>query len=178
MLRYLLNKMLLSMKKRYDYDVRYMQEILTADLLAFIKYMGFQLMASHSSKVPAEALAAARIRAIIWGDCGSCAQLAVNLALEAKVEPGTVRAIVDLDLDALTETTALVTQFTDMCLAHNPEAEEIRKKIRALWGTRGLIAIAFSISSAQVYPALKYTLGYGDACSRIQIDDFLLAPKR
>lgn len=178
MIRYLFNRMLMAMHRRYDYDVRYMQEILQTDLPAFLKYLGFQMMAAHSAKMPAEPLFAARIRAIIWDDCGPCTQLVVNTALEAKVSPDRVRAMVDMDLDNLPENTALVVRFTELVLAHNPEADELREQIRALWGTKGLIAIAYSISSSRVFPALKYTLGYGHACSRVQVHDHTLVPSR
>lgn len=178
MIRYLFNKMLMAMHRRYDYDVRYMQDILKTDLAAFLKYLGFQIMASHSGKMPAEPLFAARIRAIIWDDCGPCTQLVVNMALEAKVSPEWVCAIVDMDLDSLPEDIALVVRFTELVLAHNPEADALREKILALWGTKGLIAIAYSISSSRVYPALKYTLGYGHACSRVQVNEQSLVPNR
>ena len=178
MIRYMFNKMLLSMKSRYDYDVRYMQDILKTDLGAFLKFMGFQTMSSHSGNVPAGPLYAARIRAIIWDDCGPCTQLVVNMALEAEVSPDIVRAIIDRDLSKLPEDIALVVRFTELVMAHNPEADELREKILALWGNEGLIAIAYSISSCRVYPAVKYTLGYGKACSRIRVNDLSLAPNR
>ena len=178
MIRYVLNKMLLAMNSRYDYDVRYQQDILKTDLGAFLKFMGFQAMTSHSGNLPSEPLFAARIRAIIWDDCGPCTQLIVNMALEAKVSPDIVRAIVDRDLNKLSEDTALVVRFTELVLAHNPEADDLREEILALWGTEGLIAIAYSISSCRVYPALKYTLGYGKACSRIRVNDSSLVPNR
>ncbi len=178
MIRYAFNKMLLAMKNRYDYDVRYQQDILKTSPGAFLKFMGFQTMSSHSGHLPAGPLYAARIRAIIWDDCGPCTQLAVNMALEAKLDPDLVRAIIDRDLDKLPEDIALVVQFTEQVLAHNPEADDLREKILALWGHKGLIAIAFAISSYRVYPALKYTLGYGTACSRIQVNDSALSPTR
>ena len=95
MIRYVCNRMLLAMQRRYDYDVSYLQEILQADLRAFLKFMAFQTMASHRRNLPVEALFAAKLRAIIWDDCGPCTQLVVNMALEAEVEPDLVRAIVD-----------------------------------------------------------------------------------
>ena len=171
MIRYLLNKTLLSMKKRYDYDVRYMQDILQTDVKTFLKFMGFQTMSAHSGNLPAAPLFAARIRTIIWDDCGPCTQLIVNMALEARVSPEIVRAIIDKDLSQLPEEVALVAEFADLVLAHNPEADDLREKILALWGKEGLISIGYAISSTRVYPALKYTLGYGSACSRIQIPD-------
>jgi hypothetical protein len=178
MIRYVFNKMLLAMKRRYDYDVRYMQDILKTDLGAFLKFIGFQTMSSHRGNLPAGPLFAARIRAIIWDDCGPCTQLIVNMALEAKVSADIVRGIVDRDLEQLPEDIALVVEFTELVLAHNPEADDLREKIQALWGNEGLIAIAYGISSSRVYPALKYTLGYGKACSRVTVNDLSLAPNR
>lgn len=178
MIRYTFNKMLLTLKNRYDYDVRYQQDILKRDLAAFLKFMGFQTMSSHSGNLPAGPLYAARIRAIIWDDCGPCTQLVVNMALEAKVSSNIVRAIIEQDLDNLPEDIALVVQFTELVLARHPEADDLREKILLLWGHKGLIAIGFAISSYRVYPALKYTLGYGKACSRIQVNEASLAPNR
>ena len=178
MIRYLFNKMLLRMQYRYDYDVQYMQNILQNDLGAFFKYMGFQTMAAHTGGVPSAPLFAARLRAILWDDCGSCTQLIVNLALESKVQPNVIHAIIAGNLDELPNDVALVVRFTELVLAHNPEADELREKIRALWGNKGLIAIGFSIGSSRVYPAFKYSLGYGAACSRITVGGASLEPNR
>lgn len=178
MIRYLLNKTLLSLKRRYDYDVQYQQDILTSDLGAFLKFAGFQVMSCHSAGLPAGPLHAARLRAVISDDCGPCTQLAVNMALEANLEADIVRAIVHRDLGHLPEDIALVVRFTDHVLAHSPEADALRERILALWGRRGLITIGFAISSCRVYPALKYALGYGRACNRVIVNDIPLTPTR
>lgn len=178
MIRYALNKMLLAMKQRYAYDVRYQQDILQTDLAAFLKFSGFQIMASHSGNLPAGPLFAARIRAILWEDCGPCSQLVVNMALEAGLQPAIVRAIIEQDLNNLPADIALVLQFTEQVLAHQPQADDLRDKILALWGAKGLITLGFAISSYRVYPALKYSLGYGTACSRILLNDVSVVPLR
>ncbi|WP_340676957.1 hypothetical protein [Paraglaciecola sp.] len=178
MIRYFLNNMLLAMKKRYGYDVRYQQDILQTDLAAFLKFSGFQTMASHCGNLPAEPLYAARIRAIIYDDCGPCSQLVVNMALEAGVQPALVRAIIEQDLTTLPTEIALIVEFTELVLAHDPQADVLREKILALWGAKGLITLGFAISAYRVYPTLKYSLGYGKACSRIQLNDLSVVPQR
>lgn len=178
MIRYLCKKMLQSMESRYDYDTGYAQKILETDLGAFFKYMGFQIMSSHTGGLPAGPLYAARLRAIIWDDCGPCTQLITNMALEAKVSPEIVHAIIERDLEKLPEEIALVVRFVELVLAHNPEADDLREEIVKRWGDKGLIAIAYGISTSRVYPALKYTMGFGQACSRIQVNDLSLAPTR
>lgn len=170
MLRYLLNKILQSFQRRYAYDIRYQQEILTADLAAFLKFTAFQTMASHAGNLPAGPLFAARLRAIIAEDCGPCTQLVVNMALEAKLAPELVRAIIEQDLEQLPEEIKLVVNFSDLALARQPQANDLRLPIRARWGQPGLIAIAFALSSYRVYPALKYSLGYGEACHKVMVE--------
>lgn len=159
------------MKTKYDYDVKYQQDILRNDLFGFFKFMGFQTMASHSTGVPTTVLYAARIRAILFEDCGPCAQLSINMALEAKVSPEIIDAIINLQLELLPSDVSLVVQFTEFVLSHNPEADELRDQIKSLWGEQGLITISFAISSYRVYPALKYAMGYGKACSQLQVAD-------
>ena len=178
MLRSIFNNMLLKMQKRYDYDVRYQQDILKSGLGPFLKFMGFQSMASHTGRLPVDVLYAARIRAIIWDDCGPCTQLVVNMALEAEVEEDVVKALVDRNFNRLPEHLALVVRFTELVMAHNPEADDLREGIRSRWGESGLVSIAFAISSYRVYPALKYALGYGKACSRVMINNAAIAPGR
>lgn len=178
MLRYMFNKMLLTMQQRYAYDVGYQQDILHSDLAAFLKFSGFQTMASHRGALPAGPLYAARIRAIIFDDCGPCSQLVVNMALEAGLSQAVVRAIIEQDLAALPADMALVVQFTERVLAHDPQADTLRDNILALWGSKGLITLSFAISAYRVYPALKYSLGYGRACSRIQLNDLSVVPQR
>ena len=178
MIRFMFKKMLQTMKSRYDYDVQYQQDILTNDLSAFLKFMGFQTMASHSSGLPVAPLFAARIRAIIWDDCGPCTQLVVKMALEAKMDAQLIHQIIERDVDNLPADIGLVVQFVDLVLAHHPGADDLRDKILEQWGEKGLIAISFAISSYRVYPALKYALGYGKSCSKVQVNDQAVIPSR
>ncbi|BBN81492.1 hypothetical protein PA25_14770 [Pseudoalteromonas sp. A25] len=178
MFRYLLNKTLLSTKNKYDYDIRYMQQILNTDLIAFIKFMGFQSMSSHCKNVPIDVIYAARLRAIIWEDCGPCTQLVTNMALEESVNSKTVEGIINWDVSLLPNNVILVMEFSDLVLTHNPKADELRKTIRQKWGEKGLVSIVLAISSMRVYPTLKYALGFGTACTRVNVKGAQLVPSR
>lgn len=178
MIRTVFNRMLVSMGNRYDYDVAYMQDILNSDLRGFLKYMGFQSMSSHKGNLPPGILLAARLRAIIRDDCGPCTQLMVNMAIEDGVKPAIICALINKDFDQLPDDIALVARFTELVLDHNLEADTLRDEILDVWGTEGLIAISYGISSSRVYPALKYAMGYGKACTRIDVNDESLTPCR
>jgi hypothetical protein len=54
-------------------------------------------------------------------------------------------------------------------LQHAPEADDLREEVVRQFGKRGLIALAFAMLSARMYPTLKYALGYGRACTRLVI---------
>lgn len=176
MLKYIFNRYMIKMSKRYRYDIAYMQDILKADLSAFLKYLASQFMASYTGNLPAEVIFAAKLRTIIKDDCGPCTQLITNMALEANVSSEHVQHIIERNINDLPNDVALIVQFTDLVLAHDVEADSLRDKIIALWGEKGLVAISFSISSTRVYPALKYALGHGKTCSKISVNESVLKP--
>src|SRR5690606_1888406 len=109
-------------------------------------------------------------------DCGPCSQLVVDMALDAGVPSTIVQALVQRRLQALPADIVLVLNFTELVLAHDPQADELREKIQALWGSKGLITLAFAISSYRVYATLKYAMGYGTACSQIALHGRQLIP--
>ncbi len=169
MLKTLINRGLLAMENRYAYDVGYLQFLLRTNLLTFLKFALIQGMSAHRGKVPPEAYFAARLRATLWDDCGPCTQLVINMAIESEVAPDILRAIIDGTTEQLPDTARLAVTLTEAVLAHDPAADELRDEVVCRWGNEGLIGLAYCISSARVYPALKYTLGYGQACSRVQV---------
>jgi hypothetical protein len=48
-------------------------------------------------------------------------------------------------------------------------ADPLRDEILRRWGEKALVAISMAITTARIYPTLKYALGYGKACSRIVV---------
>ncbi len=99
------------------------------------------------------------------------------MALEAGVKPETVRMIMDNELQQLPDEISLVVRFTDLVMQHDVLANDLRDEIIGLYGDTGLITLGLTISSARVFPALKYTLGYGQACQRIDVDQTSLVPQ-
>jgi len=178
MIKFMGKKLLKKFHNQYDYDVNYMLDILHTNQGAFLKFLGFQSMSSHTKNLPQELLYAAKLRAIIWDDCGPCTQLIINMALHSNVNPENIQAIISRDKEKLSAETWLVIQFTEAVLAHDKEIDELRQSILDLWGMDGLISIAFSISTSRVYPALKYALGYGKACLKVNVNDSMLKPVR
>ncbi|HQT52633.1 MAG TPA: hypothetical protein PKX06_04020, partial [Phenylobacterium sp.] len=68
------------------------------------------------------------------------------------------------------ETTALAWRFAKASLTRDMEAADpLRGDILRRWGETGLVAIGLALTTARMYPTLKYALGHGRACSRVTV---------
>lgn len=169
MLTWLIKRQLDAFERQNNYDISYAREILDADPSAFRKFMKIMGMANHKKDVPREPLYAAGILGTLTEDCGPCTQLAVSMAEREGVDPGVLRAILSGDTEAMSDDVSLVYRFARATLDHDAEADPLREQIIARWGKRGLISIAFAITTARFFPTLKYALGHGRACTRVRV---------
>src|SRR5947207_4004853 len=78
-------RILSKMSKRYDYDVSYLEMMLSESPAAFFKFAPVMKAAGHREVVPIEASFTAKIIGALAADCGPCTQLVVDMALEAGV---------------------------------------------------------------------------------------------
>jgi hypothetical protein len=90
-----------------------------------------------------------------------------DMAERGGVDPAVLRAIVVRDFAAVPYEVALAARFTEATLEHAPEADDLREEVVRQFGRRGLIALAFAMLAARMYPTLKYALGHGRACTRL-----------
>lgn len=178
MLKAFLHQRLRRFEAEFDYDMGYVHELLEISRDAFLRFYRFMGMARYREDVPAAAWHAARLTATLAEDCGPCAQLVVTMAEREGVPPELLRAVVAGDAAAMDDSTALGWRFATAVLAHDPEADALRDRIRQRWGERAVASLALAIASARVFPTLKYALGHGKACVRLRIGDGETAPAR
>lgn len=163
-----LHRQIAKLESRFGYDATYMHEILDVDSRAFWKFGLAQWMFAHRTGLPPDAYYAARIAAARHEDCGPCTQLVVNMALAEKVTPEIVRAIVARDFAQLSSDAALGLRMAEATLMQE-EHDELRAEAVRRFGKNGLIALAYAIATARVYPSLKRTLGYAHTCERVLV---------
>ena len=178
MIKWFIHRKLRDFERTYRYDASYMHEVLEADPTAFLKFMRATGVGAYRKDVPVEVWTAASLTSSVQADCGPCTQLGVGFALEAGVAPGTVAAIIRGDVVAMSAEVALGVRFARAVLARDAAADECREEIQRRWGTRAVIALAYRIMGAQLYPTLKYALGHGKACTRVVIAGEAVAPAR
>ncbi len=169
MLKAFLSRQLGKMERQFDYDASYMRRMLDLSPATFLKF-GLVSQLVDRKAAPAELLAAAGIAGTLAEDCGPCTQISVDMAAAGGVAPAILRAILAGDQAAMGEVAALGWRFARASMARDMEAADpLRDEIVRRWGERGLLAVGLSITTARMYPTLKYALGYGKACSRVTV---------
>lgn len=182
MLKWLIKNRLNAFERRFGYDVTYARELLATDTRAFLHYARVAGLSAYRRDVPADVYYAAKLTAIVAEDCGPCSQLVVAMALGDGVDPRTVAAVVEgdrVETDAvLTEPVRLGVRFARAVLAHDPAADELREIIARRWGPRAVVSLAFAITASRLFPTLKYALGHGKACQRVDVAGEIVVPRR
>ena len=182
MLKWLIRNRLNAFERRFGYDASYARELLATDTRAFLHYARVAGLSSYRRDVPADVYYAAKLTAIVAEDCGPCSQLVVAMALGDGVDPRTIATVVegnDEDNDAvLAEPARLGVRFARAVLAHDPAADELREIIARRWGQRAVVSLAFAITASRLFPTLKYALGHGKACQRVEVAGELVVPRR
>jgi hypothetical protein len=163
-------RILRAFSKRYHYDVSYLDYMLTQSPGAFFKFAGLAKASSHRDAVPAEASFAAKISGAMAEDCGPCAQLAVDMALQAGMARDQIEAVIRRDVHAMNAETALGFAFANAVLRRSDDQDEWREAVRARWGEKGVIDLAMALQMSRLFPMMKLALGYARECRRVSVD--------
>jgi len=178
MLKWIIHRRLRAFERAHGYDGSYMHELLDTDFWAFLKFSRAIALNAYRKDVPTDVYFAATLTSSIQADCGPCTQLGVGFALSAGVPAPVVSAIVRGDDAAMPPDVALAARFARAVLARDMAVDACREEVARRWGSRAVVALAFGVMSAQLYPALKYALGHGKACTRVVIAGQAVAPRR
>jgi hypothetical protein len=169
MLGFFVRRALDAFSARYDYDVGYMRAIHAASPRGFMRFARVSALAMHREAAPKAAWYAAKLVGALAEDCGPCTQLVVNMAREAGVDPAQIEAVLRRDANAMSADTALGFRFAEAVALKLPGAEEAREAVRAQWGEKGLIDLAFALQIGRMFPMVKDALGFAKECRRVEV---------
>jgi len=158
------------LRRQRNYDASCLREIIDVSPRAAWRFLSAELPNDHRD-VPLEALVAAGITAVRSECCGPCTQLATAMAEGHGVRPEILRAILKEDVAAMPDAVALAWRFTKATLAHDAAADDYRAVILERWGPRAVVSLAFAMTTAHMYPTVKYAMGHGEACTQIDRHD-------
>jgi uncharacterized protein YjeT (DUF2065 family) len=169
MIKWLLRRRMAAFEREYDYDLSYAREILDVSTSAAFKLGRVMSFGNYRKDVPRDASCAAGLAGTMAEDCGPCTQLVATMAERDGVAPATIKAILAGDERAMTPDALLGFRFAQAVLRHDPVAVSLREEVVARWGRRALVSLAFGITTARVFPTLKYALGYGRTCTQVRV---------
>ena len=179
MVRWLLLRMVSRFERKWNYDASYLREMIEASpRAAWLFLRAATRLENYRRDVPIEALVAAGLTAVRSEDCGPCTQLCTAMAERQGVRPEILRAILTDDVAAMPDNAALAWRFTRAILAHDATADDYRAVILERWGPRAVVTLAFAITTARIYPTVKYAMGHGKACTRVVVGGAPLAIDR
>ena len=167
MVRWLLRRMAEAFERKWHYDASYLKEIIDISPRAAWMFARATSLGNYRRDVPVAALFAAGITAVRAEDCGPCTQLAATMAERQGVPAAVLRAILTDDVAAMPEDVELAWRFAGATLAHDAAADGYRREIVKRWGPRAVVTLAFAITTARMYPTVKYAMGHGQICSRV-----------
>ena len=162
-------RLLRRFRQQYGYDTSYLDMLLTESPAAFFKFAPLMKASRHREAVPVEASFAAGLTGAKAEDCGPCAQLVVDMALEAGIPKDQIEAVVRRDVRAMSDDVVLAFRFADAIVRRSADEEEHRDAVRAQWGEKGVIDLAFALQMGRMYPMMKAALGYARECRRISV---------
>jgi hypothetical protein len=169
MLKAFLNARIRKMERTWTYDASYLHEIIAASPMSAARFGVLSGLANRRD-APAEALAAVGVVGALAEDCGPCTQISVDMAAASGVKPAVLRAILAGDEQAMGANAALGYRFARTALERRlEEADAVREAVVRRWGQKGLVALALTLTTARMYPTVKYAMGHGKTCSRVTV---------
>ena len=170
MLRWLIRNRLDAAERRLGVSTDYLRHMADVHRPAFFKFARFLPLAAFRRSASAEALHVARVVAARHEDCGTCVQIAVNVARQEGMSAEALKHVLADDPASLGEALGDVYRFAKAVVERNGEDGELRESIRRRYGERALIELSWAIATARVFPTLKRGMGYATSCSRMTLN--------
>lgn len=151
-------------ERRLGVTLEYLREIAEVSIAAMMKIALLAPFASHRKRLPKTAYHLAKVTVARTADCGSCAEMAVNLALKDGVPRNYLRSVLEGHLDELPVALRETCEYS-LAVLERWDNPDLRETLRSRYGTEGLTELAFAIASAQLYSTVKRGLGHAETCS-------------
>jgi alkylhydroperoxidase family enzyme len=166
MIRQLLRRMIERTEDRLGVPLEESRYLLEHSPGAFLAFSTVQTWSDRHKALPAAAYYVAKLAAYREEDCGTCLQVAVNLAKKSGVDLELVRAAAQGRGELLPRELREVFRFAQK-QANRIDDDELRERLRARWGDEALIELGLAVAGARMFPAFKRTLGYARSCALV-----------
>ncbi len=154
----------------YDYDVSYMEQMLSVSPSAYEKFAAITALSQHCEAAPVSADYAAKLVGVLTEDCGPCVQLVVRMARDAGMAADQIAAVLTADESSMSKETGLGYRFATAVVARSDERDLARAAVVDAWGEKAVIDLTFAVQVVRVFPMVKAGLGYDKTCQRVDVE--------
>lgn len=161
--------MITAFGQQYDYDTRYMTELLDASPAAYAAFAAAMPLSRHRQALPLAAHFVARIVTLQAEDCGACTQLNLRMAVEAGVDRAVLATLLERP-DTLPAELADIRAHVLDVVSHGQPDPERAERIRARHGDAGFAELATAIAGSRLFPTMKRALMHASACQKPTLD--------
>ncbi len=168
MLKWLLQRNIRGMEKKYGYDATYLHELADDSFSAFLRFATIQTAGgTFHGKAAANAWFAAGIAGALVEDCGPCVQIASDIAMEEGMNGEIIKQLLSgapTDADA-----QLGFDYGRALLLASDNLDALREAIETQWGKPALMALTLRAMTARNFPVMKRAMGHAKTCQRVRI---------
>jgi alkylhydroperoxidase family enzyme len=169
MLRSILFRLIRRQERQLGASLEYLRDVARVSPSGFLKFALIAPLGTHRRHLPRDAWHVARVTAAFAEDCGTCVQIAIDLARRDGVSASVLRAVVAGDPSALPDTLRDVYRFA-AAVAAGHDNDELRKRLRHYYADEGLVELSLAIAVSRVIPTLKRSLGHAQSCALLRFD--------
>jgi alkylhydroperoxidase family enzyme len=150
-------------EKELGASLEWMRDVADTSLPALFKSALVTPFGNHRRYLPKDAWHVARLATTLTEDCGTCAQIVVNLALKDGVSPGILYAVIRGQPENLPENLRTVQQFASM-IAAGQDDSALRELLLTHFRDEGIVELAIAIATSRLIPTLKRAMGHSQSC--------------
>jgi len=170
MLRFLVRRVVAAMRKRYDYDGSYLDEVAAVSSGGALRLMLLPLLSQYRGSAPIDLAAGAAVASTREGDCGPCLQLAVDMALEEGASPDDLRRALAGDTAGAGDV-GLGYRFARAAIEDGAELADLRSEVITRHGEGAVVALSLAAATGRTWPVIKRGLGHGQACRLVTVGE-------
>jgi hypothetical protein len=165
-----------AMARRTGGDAEYIIKLRSISPRALRQVGAAARMLSHREAVPAVAGYAAQLIGALAEGCGSCVQINVHMARDARVADEQIAAILQDDEEQLSSEAAVAIRFARAIIRHSADEGPAREAVRAKWGDKGVVDLTIATQTSRFLSMLKGGFGYATQCGSLMVGEQSVVP--
>ncbi len=170
MIGWLIDFRLDALERQLGASLDYLRRLAAVSRFAFFKFAMILQAASHRRVAARDMIHTVRLVASQAEDCGTCVQIAAQVARQEGMPAELVAAVLAENVARAPEDIRLAFQFASSVVHHRSDDGRWRDELRRRFGEAAVMELSLAIARSRVFPTLKRGMGYATGCQIVQMD--------